>query len=563
MPRISFIKERSMSTSEPVRRALGPIVGDVRALLYLDVHLLANRLRLVLRDPRRLVPWLLVLGWIGFWRLFRLFAVLHGRPALPASYSLLTGIAPLVPGIYLVLLGLAVFRAASRAPATFRSPADARFLIGSRLPARLVVGWLQLRRVLGLMIVSLFNVLLVIAFVPFASDSPSHLGLLFLAILGAYVVLQAAPMTVYFVGQRHLWLPFAHAGVVLAGLGGASLGLAILQLLEVAVPIGPAVTLLTHLPPGEWIRDAYHGQEASAVLMLLLATTTVALTVRLSGDAYPELWESSSRLFTLRRLASQRGGLIRGSDVRRALGQRGHRSAASVSGAGVPGGAGAILWKEWLALRRTPASLLFQASVSAGALVLGTIVGLLAVAGEVGLASTLAMLGGVIILMVNVYGGLRLGVELRNPVWWLSAASLRERLLAWTVAGALRQAVPACLGCAAALAVVGDPALLVASVLAVPAAAWALRLVALASYALVPSQTDLRGPGRLLRMMLLLATVAPPTVVLLLFALFAGSTAAGALAAAAVLLGEGWLLLELAAWLLRRNGVGHARAEAR
>jgi hypothetical protein len=549
--------------SEPVRAALRPIASDIRALLYLDVRLLANRLRLILHDPRRLVPWLLVLGWIGFWRLFRLVAIAHGRPAMPASASLLTGIAPLVPGTYLALLGLSLFRAATRAPATFRSPADARFLIGSRLPPRLVVGWLQLRRVLSLMVVSLFNVLLVIAFVPLAGDLPLHLGLLFLAILGGYVVLQATPMAVYLIGRRRPWLPFAPAGIVLAVLGGGSLALALLQLLGVAVPVGPPVTLLTQLPPGEWIRDAYHGQRAAAVVMLLLAAATVALTVRLSGDAYPELWESSSRLFTLRQLAHQRGGLVRSSDVRRALGQRRHRSAASVSGAGVPGGAAAILWKEWLALRRAPGGLLLLGSLSAGALVLGAIVGLLAAAGEDGLASSLVLLGLAVLLMVNLYGGLRLGAELRNPVWWLSAASLRQRLLAWTLASTLRQAVPGCLGCAAALAAVGNPALLAASVLAVPLAAWTLRMVALASYAMVPSQTDLRGPGRVLRMLLLVATVSPPTVVLLSFVVLADSPAAGAAAAGAVLLGEGWLLLELATWLLRRNGVGHARAEAR
>src|SRR5438034_680597 len=140
------------------------------ALLYLDARLLVNRARLVLHDPRRLVPWLLVLAWIGSWRLFRVVTVVGGRRPLAAP-GVLTIVAPFVPGAYLVLLGLGVFRAATRAPATFRSPADARFLIGSRLPPRLVVGWLQLRRVLGLMVVSAFNVLLIVAFLPLGGES--------------------------------------------------------------------------------------------------------------------------------------------------------------------------------------------------------------------------------------------------------------------------------------------------------------------------------------------------------------------------------------------------------
>jgi len=547
----------------PTRGEGARAAADVRALLYLDGRLLANRARLVLRDPRRLLPWLLVLGWIGSWRLFRVVELLSGRRPPSGSFSVLTSVAPLVPGVYLLLLGVAIFRAASRAPATFRSPADARFLIGSRLPPRLVVGWLQLRRVAGLMVVSAFNVLLVIAFVPLGADSPSRLGLLFLAIAGAYVTLQATPMGVYLLGRRRPWLPLAPAGILVAALGVGSLAFALLRLIGIDVPGGALAPVLVQLPPGQWVRDAYHGHVGAVVLMLLLSGGAVAGTVRLSGDAYPELWESSSRLFTLRSLARQRGGLVRGSDVRRAFGQLGRRSVASVSGARVPGGAGAILWKEWLALRRTPGGLMVQLLVTAGALGVGALVGLLAAGGDTGHASSLAALGGAALVMVNVYAGMRLGTELRNPVWWLSAASLRERLLAWTVAAALRQAVPAVLGTAAALAIAGDLPLLAASLVAVPAAVWVLRMVGLASYTLVPSQTDLRGPGRLLRMLLLGLTLAPPSVVLVLFVIVLENLAAGALAAAIMMLAEGWLLLELASWLLRRNGLGYARAEAR
>jgi Putative ABC exporter len=536
---------------------------DLRALLYLDGRLLANRARLILHDPRRLLPWLLVLGWIGSWRLFRVVELMSGRRPPSGSLSVLTTVAPLVPGLYLAVIGVAIFRAAGRAPVTFRSPADARFLIGSRLPPRLVIGWLQLRRVIGMMVVSAFNVLLVVAFLPVAGDSPSRLGLLFLAVAGAYVTLQAAPMAVYLVGRRRPGLPLGSAGVAVTVLGGLSLTLAVLQLAGVDVPAGPAGTVLAQLPPGEWVRDAYHGHPGAVALVLLLAGATVAFTVRLSGDAYPELWESSSRLFTLRRLARQRGGLVRSSDVRRAFGQLGRRSVASVSGAGVPGGAGAILWKEWLALRRTPGGLLLQLLATAGALGVGAVVGLLAAGGDTPHATSLAALGGAVLVMVNVYAGMRLGAELRNPVWWLSAASLRERLLAWTVAATLRQAVPAVLGAGAALAIAGDVPLLVASLAAVPAAAWLLRMVGLAAYAIVPSQTDLRGPGRMLRMLLLGLTLSPPALVLTLVLVVVENLAAGALAATVVMLAEGWLLLELAAWLLRRNGLGYARAEAR
>src|SRR6266487_5912246 len=151
------------------------MLADAGALLYLDSRLFLNRLRKILRSPRRLLPWLMVLGWFGIARVVRFAASERSGRRLAGSLSLLTVLAPFVPGAYLVLLGIGLARAGTRAPATFRSAADARFLIGSQLPPRLVVGWLQLRRVVGLMLVSAFNVLLIVAFLPFGGDSPSRL----------------------------------------------------------------------------------------------------------------------------------------------------------------------------------------------------------------------------------------------------------------------------------------------------------------------------------------------------------------------------------------------------
>jgi hypothetical protein len=538
------------------------MLSDLQALLYLDGRLLANRFRLILRNPRRLLPWLLVLVWIGGSRLYR-FASPRGRAAMAGSAIFLPMLTTILPGGYLVLLGIGVNRAALRAPATFRSPADARFLIGSRVPPRLVVGWLQLRRTIALVVVSLFNMLLIVAFVPVVTGSQARLLALFLTIAGAYVTLQALPMAAYFLGRRLPWLPVGSLGVGLAGLGVLSLIFAFLSLVGAPLALPEWQGVLLTLPPGGWIRDAYHGQWLAVFLMIALATAAVAVTVRLSGDCYPELWESSSRLFTLRRMTRERGGYLRRSDLRPALGQVRERTVASASEAGVPPGAGAILWKEWLALRRAPGTLLVHLGFVAGAVVVGAIVGALLLTGEDQLAASIAILGGSGLLMFNVYAGLRLGAELRNPIWWLSSASLRARLLAWTVAGTLRQAIPASLGTAVALFVAGQYDLMLASAVALPAGTWALRVVALVSYALVPSGSDLRGPARLLRVLLFQVCAVPPLLVAVVVVLATRSLAAACLAAAAVVLGEGWLLLELASWLVRRNGVAYARAEAR
>src|SRR2546429_4801 len=145
-------------------------------------------------------------------------------------------LATILPGGYLVLLGIGLNRAALRAPATFRSPADARFLIGSRVPPRLVVGWLQLRRTIALVVVSLFNMLLIVAFVPVVTGSQARLLALFLTIAGAYVSLQALPLAAYFLGRRPPRLPVGPLGLALAALGELSLTVALLSLAVVPVP---------------------------------------------------------------------------------------------------------------------------------------------------------------------------------------------------------------------------------------------------------------------------------------------------------------------------------------
>src|SRR5215469_2351162 len=95
-------------------------------------------------------------------------------------------------------------------------------------------------------------------------------------------------------------------------------------------------------------------------------------------------------------------------------------TATRSSGSRRPGCSRCAAW------RRTPAALAVQAGLTAGAVLVGGIVGLLLVDGDVSLASTFASLAAISLLLVNVYTSLRLGAELRSPVWWLSAAGLRS-----------------------------------------------------------------------------------------------------------------------------------------
>ena len=552
-------------------RRTSTVLEDLRALAYLDARRMANRLRLLLRDPKRLLPWLVLLAWLAFTRLLQ-FASRSGRsgraPAAPRGSSPalanpLLALVALLPGVYLALLGIGLTRAAARAPATFRTAADARFLIGSQLSSRLVVGWLQLRRVVAMVLASLVNVLVLVAVTPSFSAPVPRPGVLLLAILGAFVTLQTLPMAAYLLKRRLGWLPLAPLGLVLTALGIGSALVAFLPIIGAPLPLPWWTKLvLVHLPPGQWLADAYHGQALAPVLMLLLGAAAIAVTVRLSGDCYPELWESSTRAMSLRRLALQRrGGWISMSDIRQTLGQARRRSAASSSGSWVPGGAWAILWKEWLSLRRS-AALSLQLLLLGSAIAGGVIAGSLALFGQRAVVSALYSTAGTMLLIYNFYAGVQLGAELRSPVWWLSAASLKMRLLAWSVAGSLRVGVPACLGFGIALTLSGAYALVLPVLVVGVVAIWTMRMMAVASYAVFPAQLDVRGPGRVLRFLFLWAGVIPAGLALVALLITTGSLPAAISGMAIVLLGEGWLLLELSAWLVRRNGVAYVRAEA-
>ena len=538
------------------------MLGDIRALAYLDAQLLANRLRLLARDPKRLVPWLLLLGWLTSTRLLRVASGSSAPGRAPgADYLLL--LLGLLPGAYLVIMGLRLFGASRRPPATFRTAADAHFLIGSRISPRVVVGWLQLRKVIGGLLAAAMNVLVLIAFVPWLSASPPRLAALVLALIGAYVVLQAVPMAAHLLRRRLPLLPLAASGATLTALGVASAALTLLLDVRGPAPTPASINvLLLHLPPGQWLVDAYSGQVLAVLPMVALAMAAIGVTVRLSADCYPELWESSTRVMALTRLARERRGMwVARADLGRALGQVRRRTTASRSGSWAPAGAWAVMWKEWLTLRRSRSLPLLVALV-VGALVSGFVAGGLALSGKRALVSSIYSTGATLVLLVNMYAGIQLGAELRRPVWWLSAASLKMRLLAWTVAGSLPMALVACIAFGAALASSGEYDMVLPAFLALLAATWTMRMAAVASYALFPSPIDVRGPGRAVRVIVLWACAAPAAATLIVLLMVSGSLAGAIAGTAPTMLVEGWLLLELSAWLVRRNGVTYARAQA-
>ena len=97
---------------------------DLATLAYLDLRLAINRLRLLARNPRRLIPWTLLAGWLLFTRVLR--GLTYGAPgARHVAFAIDgSGLEPFVPALLLAVLAVPLWTASRRVPLTFASPAD-------------------------------------------------------------------------------------------------------------------------------------------------------------------------------------------------------------------------------------------------------------------------------------------------------------------------------------------------------------------------------------------------------------------------------------------------------
>jgi hypothetical protein len=554
-----------------VRPVLSPGPA-LAALVYLDSHIFFNRLRQILREPRRWILWLIFVGWAAAAIPTRLNGVRRTpRIELPVQ-SLLSDAALFIPGIALLVVGMLVLAARQRAPASFRSAADARFICGSALPPRLTVAWLEFRRVRiagwRLPIYVLFWVLILPSVFGFSVGGAALGALGIVLVVGLGLALQLP----VFVWQRRAggFLP-GIAGWAVVGLGSASLLAAALRV--AGDPEGIAFPgWLTNLPPGSWVVSGFGGDGWALLPMALLFALAFLLASQVAGDAYPELWESSVRSMTLRRLVRRRGGLITSADTRRALREAGVlepksvrrlRAVRSSRGSAVPSGAWTLLWKEWLATWRMPGALRLPVLTMVAAVLAGAGLAALSSRFPRGTGAALTITVVEVIVLVNLVSAFTMAADLRKPLWWLSAASLEERLLVLTLARTLRLFIPFATGIAAAAIVARSWMLLGVGLLVAFGILWDLRGMSVATYALLPSPADMRGPGALLRVIAFVALLTPVVVAFALVGALTRAIPLALLVASLVAVAEGWLLVRFGSHQLAGNGYAYAQAERR
>ncbi len=512
------------------------------ALLWLDWRLLVNRVRTIARNPRRFVPWLIFVVWLlpSLFTRLTLRNRVAGNEIIPSFGAQLTSLGALVPGVALLVLGIAVWRAATTAPAAFQSPADARFVIGAGLDSRAVFTWLSLRTARRLILsFALMLLLIQVLYLPWLGFSfgsalafslaiATYLGIVFGGRMLAFTLQRAVPAA-----------PVGFTGLLAAVVGGGLFLVTLLHLLGVASVPAEVLAFNAALPPGSWVVSAIGGDFAGELALLAAAVALTAAGIALAGDCYPELWATSSRAMALRRAMRARRsvfGYSAGAQRRREAATA--RRVDSVAGVHVPPGAMTVFWKEWLAVRRGRGGLELQLGLIAAAIVLGWLVGY-ATTQSSRFAPVFGAAVVTLILLRTWAAGVQLGRDVGNPLWWLSSSALWARLVVWTVARALRFGLPLVVFVeAVVLGARWSPVLLAVAPIAPLLLSWMSQTVGLAVYALIPARTDYRlqmtmrsmsvyailvaiaiaaAPGLLLRNVVL-AAAAPTSAVVVIIA---------------------------------------------
>ncbi|MDA8344322.1 MAG: hypothetical protein M0Z66_02435 [Thermaerobacter sp.] len=541
-------------------------------LLWLDWTAFGHRMRNVLRDPKRLWVWVIFIGWFALVVVGKAMSAKSGGNAIGLAAAA-PAVGALIPGAYLIIVGLIWHGAARRAPAALSSPADGRFLLASDLSPRVVVFWLQLRQAWGLTRGVLLNALIWVAILLPSPGISMHGVLLgMLAILPAILLLYGLRLPVFVLARRYPRLPVAGAGLVIAAVGAVAILWQLFMAVQGTAPFSKS--LLSHhvaLPLGTTVAQAIGGQGGPIALLFALSATALMLSAGVADDCYPEIWETSVRAFAVRKLA-RRGRFGFGGELRNAFAEAGagkpHRkrraAVDSSDGTGVPAGAWVLLWKEWLALRRSPSGIRGAALWMFGAAAAGAVLGTFAARQHQ--ASAEGMIVGIAIypaLFLATASGVSLSADLRRPLWWLSSESLLKRLAIWTLATSLRAIALIVVGLLAASVAAGTMSQTVFVLPLGAAAIWLLRAIGLAVYALLPSQTDLRGPGALLRLLLTLVLLVPAAALAGVAGAISQDVTAALLVGAVSAAVEGGLLVLFAASLLRGNGMAVAQAEQR
>jgi hypothetical protein len=455
-----------------------------RDLVWLDLHLFRNRVRAILRNPRRLLPWLLVLVFLVPSLIERMNMAGGGDEAMGGGFRWALAVAaPYLPAAGLVALGFMVWQPGGSAPAAFASRADGAFLIGLGMRPRVVLLWLMLRATRRMLLAAVLYILVLLVLVPRLGMTPPQAVGLVLGIALFVAIVLGGRIAAFTFRVHWAWARIDLVGLALAVGGALAIVLGILGRGLVAEV---ARSVAGNVPPGSWTVMAVRGQWPALVPLALVAAAVVLAGVGLAGDILPEVWSASTQAFE-RRVRMRQGNYA----VPGFLAPRRDLTRAPSRVMGMPSGPLALVWKEWMTLWRTGMRL--QLGLLALGIAAGVVMGIIART-SAGAVHAIMFEALFLIAVVSAFAGVRLGAELRCPVWWVAPSRLVVRLGLLSLVRALRYAIPVMVFVIIEQ-VIEAGSLWLILLLPLPGLLfmWMLQAFGFATYALLPASTDARA----------------------------------------------------------------------
>lgn len=534
------------------------MIADLDSLVYLEYRQIANRIRETLRQPARAIMYLFAVAYFAVVAIMR-----HNGHKVLTLTTVPEPYASALFFVYVTLVGVMMYGAASGIVGAFSSAADARFLSGSLLSQRLVIMWLQLRRS-GTSIARMIFTLLLYALIFSGSGTFAGLGL---ATIGGTLIATASAIPMLKL-RRVIGTRTAQSAA------GAVAAIGILPMVILLASFPPNADALAwaqqieRFGPGYAVNALIDGRAVALAALFAFGALAVGLSYLLGDGLFPDLYASSMRVLAFRERHS------RGSATFAIQHRYEHRQVKAPHRIfDVLRGPWTIVWKEWIAFVRSPSMqrmFMFGLVMCAAA---GGLFGHIAAGSRnemvetVGFASMAAQL---ILIFVAMGSAIGLSADISKPLWWMGGERLGVRLFAWTIATSWRLAACLAAGIGAWAASLHAPIVALAGIPIALAVVLYLRAVGLALYSLFPSTIDQRGPLAMVRALLTYLLAAPPAVVSAVtgYELFHTGMALphavyGAMAAGIVCsLIETSALVAFASARIAGQGVAFARAES-
>jgi hypothetical protein len=427
----------------------------------------------------------------------------------------------------------------------FRSRAEARFIIGSPVPAPLAIAYLQTREALA---IGARFLLTFVYFVLFFG--PRHIGAVAiiadLLLVGAMFAAAAAVV----VPRRLLRGPAAIVCAVTGSVGAIASAAPVLRdavgNLPLALPAPLVSAVLRIVPAVHPGRVLVEPNPVWLLGVIALAAGAIAILASAGRDAYPELYALSiARIDRIERWRARRSGATLAERVSRAPRSTGRPATAFL---GAPPGVLILVWKSIVEFRRQK-QMAYIAGGAAGWCVVGFAAARLLAADD---ALFAAVTGAAIniMLVIGISATSSIAAEVRRPLFWLADSFLFERLASLGIAQAWRPVLSLELVALGFAAGGGNGIDLLLMVIGLPALVVLLVGVGFAAFAMFPSAADWRGPVMALRLGAAAVAIIPPFVVFGVGAAITGLAAASLLAAALIALIEACALVGIAAWRL-------------